>query len=400
MKYYTAKSSDTVDSIAEKFGVPKYVLLDRNPFLEVDQHIAGGEIILIPPQSDYIDDVIKEAEDKLKEAEKALEERYPTNDIVPKESITLDWGSFKFSKGQLGIAIMVADSNIIKREKDKGYKKDRAIKKNSTFKVYGETKENNGMFAVGNEQYVLKSKAYFMPLPADLKKELDKKTSESGGKGSVGQTIDTEKVDVTDINLGATEETKINTNKPQELPQLMMPGYRRSRLQVKREDGGVTNLELRVLGMTRSRANNYQPSQTNTGWSIHVGGASLGSINVNAVFLDTLSNREYKDYNKIYKTFIQPRTFGKYFESPIVSFIHKNTEYKGFITSDTIADASTSPLSQSFSFSFLVLTENELDSKSEVLARFTVPRKSVDEITFLSDLSNMLANPITGKRFT
>lgn len=396
MKYYTAKSTDTVDSIAEKFGVPKDVLLDRNPFLEVDQHIAGGEIIIIPPQSDYVDEIIKEAEEKLKEAEKTMEERYPTNDIVPSETITLDWGSFKFSKGQLGIAIMLGDSNIFKREKEKGYKKDRAVKKNSTFKVYSETTENGGMFAVGNEQYVLKSKAYFMPLPNDLKNELDKKTS----SGGVGQTIDTEKVDVTDINLGASEETKIQNNKPQELPQLMMPGYRRSRLQVKKEDGGVTNLELRVLGMTRSRANNYQPSQTNTGWSIHVGGASLGSINVNAVFLDTLSNREFKDYNKIYKAFIEPRTFGKYFQSPVVSFIHKNTEYKGFITSDTISDASTSPLSQSFSFSFMVLTENELDSKSEVLARFTIPRKSEHEITFLSDLSNMLANPITGKRFT
>lgn len=392
MFVHTVKVGETLESIAKLYRITVQDIINENAFLLVNEKVYGGEDLNIPEFSDVVNKILDDSE---KAAQNKLEQnknKMPSNQIIPDSTVTLDWGGFTFKTGQIGVLVIVRNTNAFKRVGANKYQKDKSLKKNGAFRCYGETSENGGMFSAGGELYVRKSDAYFMPLPEDKLKELNKSPS-------TGTVIDRDKVDISGIDIGKAVEAKpeFKSTRPQDLPQLMMPGYRRSRLQVKKADGGIVNIEMRVLSCVRGRSNEYVPTRTNSGWTVHASGSNLTVLNVTCYFLDTLTNRESKDFDKLYKQHLTPKNDGAHFRSELVSFVHKNVEYKGFITNDSLADSSERPLSQDFSFSFLVLSENDLTSTSQAQTRFTIDRKKQGEIEFLSELSNVLKNPVTGK---
>lgn len=394
---YMVKPGESLSSIAIKFGVPISLIIEKNPFLLEGETLYGGEQIFIPEPEEVMEKILGDADKQIDKKEEVTENKLPTNQIIPEKTITVDWGNLSFKKGQLGVAFMVRDSVIYKIEKKDTVKEHRKMKVNSSYRVYGETEINGGMFYVGGGQYILKKDSYFMPLPPDKVKELEDKTNKKPG---TSQTTPKDEIKVPDLVPPKLEEKPtIPDPSNYTMPQMTMSGYRRSRLRFTMKDGKYKTVELRVLSVNRGRTNQYAPTRTNAGWSVHVGGAGLTVLTVSGFFLDTLSNRERDDYDVIYNQYIKPKSNDKYFESPLVTFVHKGVEYKGFIQSDNSADDSNTPLYQSFNFTFLVMTERILRSTDIAAQEFAIDRKKQDEITFLSDLSNMLKNPITGGEY-
>ena len=390
VRKHTVKQGETLIYIARIYGISPILIKEKNPWIPEDEELFPGEIITIPSISEIVEDNLKEVEGKLEEAKKEFASKNPSNVIIPDSSVTVDWGNISFNSNQIGIVVIVKTTKLIRRVGKGKYQVDRVVQKNSTYRCYGEVSDNGGMFSVGGELYVKKTEGYFMPLPPEKKKELEQKEQ-------AGNVIDTDLSNIVNQNGQTSKGPEYSTKKPHDLPQLMMAGYRRSRLQVKKEDGSLVNLEMRVTGFVRSRNNQYSPTQTNAGWTVHVGGPGLAVLSVTCVFLDTKTNRESADYDEMYKKYMEPSGSNKYFKSPLVSFLHKNVEYKGFITNDNLTNDASSPITEGFTFSFLVLSENNLKETTSQNTKFNIDRGGKDELTFFSDLTNVLKNPITGK---
>ena len=199
-------------------------------------------------------------------------------------------------------------------------------------------------------------------------------------------------------NSAAKEVTRNVPSSSYNIPEFQMPGYRRPIMQVKRPDGKYVTMELRVTNGNFGYSNQIQPNQTNGGWLLNIMGKNLATLSLNGYFLDTKTNREAQDFMRNYKSYLTPRNTDKYFSSALTTIVYKSTEYKGLVVSLNVSDDSQQPLNQRFTMQFLILKEKDLTSSqmsNQYLSK-TIARNGLSEPAFLSDLNNLLANPITG----
>lgn len=375
MNTYIAKSGDTVSSIAIQFKITETVLLNDNPFLVgYGNYLRGGEIVRIRPVEDMIDLIVSKSEKVVADASLIIEERRPS-DIMDYPLNEIEWNGYTVTTAVIGVVSVNRPTDLlIEVGVGETQKTERLIAEQS-FTVK-DIREVNGVlhYDVGGGKLIKAEDAMYYPLPEEERNKLNAL--------------------VTVEPPPKREQVSNNLKDPHKFPNSMTHSYRRSRLQVSSGKSTYT-IELRVMNVNRSRNYEYSPNRTNAGWTVHVGGKGLPVISVSCYWLDTLTNRESKDYDKIFNKYMAPRNESDFFSSPLVSFLHKGTEYKGFILSDSLSDDSNQPLTQSFNFSFLVLSENNLQEGNGT--KMVIDRGKIGEHQFLSDINNVFKNVVTGE---
>lgn len=375
MNTYIAKSGDTISSIAIKFKITETILLNDNPFLVgYGNYLRGGEIVRIRPVEDMIDLIIAKSEKGVTEAGLVVEERKPS-DILDYSLNEIEWNGYTITTAVVGVASVSRPADLLIEVGTGNLQKTERLSAEQSFTVK-DVREVNGVihYDVGGGKLIRADDAIYYPLPEAERNKLNALiTVEPPPK---------------------REQVSNELKDPHKFPNSMTHSYRRSRLQVANEKNTYT-IELRVLSVNKSRNYEYNPNRTNAGWTVHVGGKGLPMISVSAFWLDTLTNRESRDYDKIFNKYMAPRNESDYFSSPLVSFLHKGTEYKGFILNDSLSDDANQPLSQAFNFSFLVLTENNLQEGSGT--KMVIDRGNIGEHQFLSDINKVFKNVVTGE---
>ena len=392
---YTCKPGDTLTNIAYQHQTTVDVLKVDNPFLIKDEKIVGGEVLKIRTIDEYGADKMSGLEALRKENEELKKKQIPYNMIIPKENIQVNWKSYKINKGQTGVVYITQDTYFYKRDGNKEkVKRDGAAKKNTTFRAYGDIIiADIPFFVLGNNRLIGKRMSYYMEVPEHIKRDAEEANSNKPVKeDEIKAPLPLKPKPVTDIKNPTISKSDFD------LPHYRQPGYRRTRLQITNSETLETQMvELRINHFSENLSNEFGPARTNEGWGVNVGGPGLTQLTLSGFFLDTAANTEVRDFKNFYRKNIKPTSEQHYYKANMITILHKDIEYKGFITNMSYNDASDRPLLQMINISFMVLSEKALTSADDIATKTVIARNGVGEEKFLSDIKNMLTNPITGK---
>jgi LysM repeat protein len=375
---YTVKSGDQLSKIAYRYQTTVAIIKGDNSIIRDINVIQVGWKLKVRTSAEYARDKTAAAKAAATKSAAAKKKTSPSSPNLAPKAPLITYQGVVISAGQIGTMTALRNTSIYTFDSKGNLKKLRSIKKGERYKVYSSIDKHGGLYAIGGA-YIKRGDASFQLLPTEVR----------AGRGDA--------ILVDAGNNAIPPKTSELSPKDFKIPQFSMPGYRRTRMQVKKTDGQLLSMELRLLAVTSSYSNQYTPTRTNAGWAIHTGGKNLTVLNLNGFMLDSSANREVDGFLSHYHAHLTPKSNDKYFDSQIISILHKNREYKGLIMSLNVADQSDSPVDRKFSMQFLVLTEKALSS-GEITKKykFTVARGNLTEEAFYSDLKNMLTNPITG----
>lgn len=380
MIVYTVKTDDTLSQIAYKYQTTVAIIMGDNPHVTDKNVIHPNTKLEIRTSEEFAKDKVSSAKSSSSIATATMASASPPSTGMSK-SVVIDWEGLTVKENQLGIVSVTKNTSLYTIGADGKLKVSRPLEKNERFRMYGEIAEHGGMYMVGGT-YIKKSDASFDAVP-----EAYKLNTASPGDVTVVHGTTTRK----EVQSKMTSEDMV-------IPQFSLPGYRRLRMQVKKPDGKVLSMEFRAQSFNAGYSNHFSPSRTNEGWAVHVGGRNLTMLQINGFLLDTEANREADDFLINYDANFTPKNSDKYFSSALTTILHKDREYKGLISSLNVSDQADMPLDRKFSMQFMVLSEKSLGGAGITgNTGLTINRGKVDEPTFMSDLKNMLTNPITGK---
>lgn len=381
MIVYTVLPNDTLSEIAYRYQTTVSIIMGDNEHIKDKNFIIAGSKINIRTSEEFAKDKAASAKASTSKANNTLATSSPqSTGVVSNKTVT--WEGLEVKPGQSGLVTVTKRTTLYALNSDGTLKVSRTLNVNERYRSYGEITEHGGMYMLGGS-YVKKSDVSFEALPVDYK-------IFSSNPGDVTVTFD-----------GDNQiEKKQSSSKVTDfsIPQFEMPGYRRLRMQVKKVDGKTLSMELRAQSFNVGYSNTINPTRTNQGWMVNIGGKNLSSIQISGFLLDTKANPEADDFLTRYEEHLSPKNSDKYFASALTTLLYKDREYKGLINALSVADQADMPLDRKFSMQFLVLSEKSLNGKGITGTQGTIiNRNGLGELEFLSDIKNMLANPITGK---
>lgn len=374
---YTVKSGDTLSQIAYRYQTTTAIIIGDNPIIKDANLIGVGWKLKIRTSEEYARDKVAEAKKK-----KAAAPAKKAPAVVSSKPKGVMWKGAEIIEGQIGMVTTTRTSTPLYRMDTKGklaFSKN--VPKNSRYRVYDYTHEQGGLYILGGGFYAKKGTVSYESVPQNL--------LVNSGRPGIATVIHG--------TSGTNKHAVVNPPASHVMPQFEMPGYRRTRMQVKKSDGNLLTMELRVEAMSGNYSNQYSATRTNEGYMVGVGGKNLTVLTLSGFLLDTLTNREADDFLNNFQNHMSPKNTSDYFSAALTTILHKNREYKGVIETVTISDQSSTPLDRKFSMRFLVLSEKAMSSSAAHTKKFTIARDSKKEVDFMSELKNMLANPITGK---
>lgn len=361
---YTVIKNDTLSQIAYRYQTTVAILLSDNPTITNKNKIYPGQKIKVRTSQEYAKAKADAAKKAAEEAKKTPGASSPPN-VLPKDTPVT----------YIGNVTMIRNANLYKLNSNGNLTVQRAVKKNDSYKAYGVSDKNGGLYLLGGA-YAKKADVKFVPL-ANLPTKPPATNTDNSTKNPI---------------------TSTKKLKDFEIANFTYPGYRRMRMKVTSRDGKAIALELRAQAFNAGYSNQITPSRTNEGWAVHIGGRNLSVLQINGFVLDTAGNREADDFLRNYHDYLTPRSNANHFSSALVTLLHKDREYKGLINAMNLSEQSDNPLDRKFSMQFLVLTEKSLNGEGITgTSGLLIDRKKQFEPDFFSDLNNMLKNPITGK---
>lgn len=388
MILYTVKKGDTLTSIAYRYQTTIAILMGDNPEIKDKNTITAGQKMRIRTAEEYAADTVKSAKKTATAASTIKIDASPNTTGMKKTESKIAWEGLTIKENQIGVVTFVRNSSLYTFDDKGNLKTLRAVNSGDRYRAYGTLSINGGLVSVGGS-YAKQSDVTFAALPSEYQVNDDSVGSVVVSGNQATRTANT-------VRVG--DKTSDKSPKDAQIPQFELPGYRRTRMQVKKKDGKTLVMELRLTNFATSYSNHYSPSRTNAGWAVHVGGKNLTTLNMSGFLLDTKTNQEAEDFLQNYNSQFTPRNSEKYFSAALVTLVHKNREYKGLIVGVSLSDQSDTPLDRKFSIQFMVMKEKSLTmSQANDNYNYTIERKGQGEIAFMSSLGNMLKNPITGK---
>lgn len=381
MIVYTIKKNDTLSAIAYKHQTTISIIMGDNPSIKDKNKIYTGVKINIRTSEEYAKDKANSAKSSSSKGDSIVNSSSPPSTGVIKIP-PIDWSGLTITEGQNGVVTILKNTKLYTIKPDQTLGVVRDLKVNERYRAFAMTDRFGGLYMI-DVGYVKKSDSGYTAIPDAYKY----------GSVKTGDVTAERK------NVPATKKvTSAKTPKDATVPQFESPGYRRMRLQVKKSDGNTLSMEIRAQLFNAGYSNHFNASRTNAGWAVHVGGKNLTALQVSGFLLDTKTNREADDFLINYNSNLTPKSSENYFSSALTTLLHKDREYKGVIQSLSITDQSDAPLDRKFNFQFMVLSEKSLGGSGITgIEGLTIGRASVNEVDFMSNLKNMLTNPITGK---
>jgi hypothetical protein len=279
--------------------------------------------------------------------------------------------------------------------------------------VFGSSDINGEKWLVGPNEWVEASNeetVLFTPLPeklleitggvnqsASVEEVLPRFSAYSVATGDAPNNVTETKIAHGDIEIPlpiASRSVK-NTSVPTTLPAFENPNYRRPVLRVK-NDKETISMEMRVMSVSGSYSNTINATKSNGGWFFNLSGANLSVLNISGYWLDTKTNREFDQFLNHYKKFIEPQKSGQHYSMSICEFFYKERLYKGLIASFSYSDRQEESLHRKFQMQLMVLHEKGLNSSEINSIPYTHDRGGKTETEWLSDINNVIKNPIRG----
>lgn len=369
---YTIVEGDTLQRIAYKFQTTsKQIVLD-NPDLK--EPLTVGLKINIKTIKEIVQDNIMNAVQSSDKSENKIAVLVANVQYEPsKLSETGDtFAGVTLTQGQEGIVKWIKDGHIYQITANNQLVKKDAVKKGARYRYYQYLDKYGGV-------YVLNGTNSYAKISEVEKEEVPLAT-------------------MTSTTMKPPKQIKEDQNKTFTIPQFEMPGYKRTRMKVKKTDGTYLTIELRVMEFVPGYSNQFSPARTNAGWMTNIGGANLTPISITGFFLDTKANMEAREFMEMYKEFFVPKNNVDYFSIEVVSLLHKGWEYQGLIQNFSMPDTAQNPLDRKFQMQFLSFIDKPIAAK-EIASKYpdVVSRDKKTEAEFRSDLGKMLTNPLTGK---
>lgn len=181
------------------------------------------------------------------------------------------------------------------------------------------------------------------------------------------------------------------------LPVFTQPNYRRPLMSLVNAAGDTTRIELRLTGFSASYVNTITPTATNAGWMVNVRAPELPVLTISGYLLETAASSEFDDFMARYHKYLEASKSGDFYSMGISTLNYKSTMYQGVITAFSYTDNPDAPLHREYNMQMMVLKEKTLSTTDINNLPTVVSEKGfASQADFRSDISSMLANPITG----
>lgn len=411
---YLVQPGDMLGVLAVKYGTTIQTLMNDNTFIPANQQLTPGWILKVYTPQENAErnadasynsiEMVHSIESKI--ADPSYLTASPKPPIYYKTRLV--------QPGQVAFIRINERTPLMELEPNGYIKMIRTVDAGEIFGVYQIASLNGDpAFIVDEWKWIYdNSSILYDPIPSQILAgaiSLDGQTSNGKMKAQVvsssfagfgpAQTLSSFQIAPRSfIGSGVPPKNTSGTLLKSSMPIFQQPNYRRPLMQLTNAAGETTRIELRLTGFNANYTNTIMPVATNAGWMINVRAPELPILNISGYLLETLASDEFDAFMARYHKYLEASKSGDFYSMGVSILYYKATEYRGVIVSFSYNDAPEAPLHRTYQMQMMVLREKTLTT-TEInnLPSVISTRGFASQADFRSDISSMLANPITGQ---
>lgn len=413
---YSVQPGDVLGVLAVKYQTTIQTLMSDNPFIPSDQKLSPGWTLKIyTPQ----ENVERNADASYQSIEIAYDIQQQIADTgyltaIPKSPIY--YKNRLVSDGVMAFIRTVNPTKLYELEFDGFIKYIRDVAAGEIFGVYQIAELG------GDPAYIVEGYHWIYDDPTILYDAVPLQVLEGAISLNNQSAIDTGKLKATVISSAGfgpaptplssykiSPESFVGFGKPAskqpiysginaQLPVFTMPSYNRPLMTLVNAAGQTTRIELRLTGFSASYTNTVTPAATNAGWMVNVRAPELPVLNISGYLLETAQSSEFDEFMSRYHKYLEASKTGDFYSMGISTLNYKATQYNGVVVSFSYTDSPQAPLHREYNMQMLVFKEKTLTTSqiTNLPKVFGNEKAYGSEESFMSDIANMLADPVVG----